>query len=111
MVIKIASYRGLLATKTCGLRYDYSCEVDVTCVVKKQCDGIRECDITVDSNLFSGDPCPGLSSYLYFEYQCVDTVKPYKEPCGKHFYKYDFIDGYNFIVLINCNFSKGLCTR
>ena len=109
MLVKTASYRGLLGTKTCGLSHDYSCEVDVTCVVKKQCDGQHECHITVDDNLFSGDLCPGLSNYLYFEYQCVDTVKPYQEPCGKHGYKYDFIDVYNFIVLIN--FSKGLCTR
>ena len=35
MVIKTASYRGLSDTKTCGLSDDYSCEVDVTCLVKK----------------------------------------------------------------------------
>ncbi|CAB4032471.1 retinoschisin-like, partial, partial [Paramuricea clavata] len=81
MVVKFATYRGLLAPKTCGSSDDYSCEVDVTCLVKKQCDGLHECNITVDDNLFSGDLCPGLSNYLYFEYQCVDTVKPYREPC------------------------------
>ncbi len=103
MVVKFATFRGLLGTKTCGLSDDYSCEVDVTCLVKKQCDGLHECSINVDGNLFSGDLCPGFSNYLYFEYQCVDTVKHYKEPCGMHGYKYDFIDGYNF--------SYGLCTR
>ena len=28
MVVKTASYRGLSATKTCGLSDDYSCEVE-----------------------------------------------------------------------------------
>ena len=86
MVVKFATYRGLLAPKTCGLSDDYSCEIDVTCVVKKQCDGLHECSITVDDNLFSGDLCPGLSNYLYFEYQCVDTVKPFNELCGMYGY-------------------------
>jgi hypothetical protein len=72
-VIKTASYRGLSDTKTCGLSDDYSCEVDVTCLVKKQCDGEHECNITVNEPLFSGDLCPGLTKYLYFEYQCIDT--------------------------------------
>ncbi len=99
MVVKIASFRGLLGTKTCDLSDDYSCEVDVTCVVKKQCDGLHECNITVDDNLLSGDLCPGLSNYLYFAYQCVDTAESHKEPCGKHGYKYDF------------NVTAGLCTR
>ncbi len=94
MMVKIASYRGLLGTKTCGLSDDYSCEVDVTCLVKKQCDGLRECSVNVDDSLFSGDLCPGLSNYLYFEYQCADTVKPYKEPCGTYGDKYGFIDSY-----------------
>jgi hypothetical protein len=85
-VVKFATYRGLLAPKTCGLSDDYSCEVDVTCLVKKQCDGLHECSITVDDNLFSGDLCPGLSNYLYFEYQCVDTVKPFNELCGMYGY-------------------------
>ena len=84
MVVKIATFRGLLGTKTCGLSDDYSCEVDVTCLVKKQCDGLHECNITVDDNLFSADLCPGLSNYLYFEYQCIDTVKRYKEACGMY---------------------------
>ena len=87
MVVKFATYRGLLAPKTCGSSDDYSCEVDVACLVKKQCDGQHECSITVDDNFFSGDRCPGLSNYLYFEYHCVDTVEPYKEPCGTHGYK------------------------
>ena len=92
IVVKIASYRGLLGTKTCGLSDEFVCEVDVTCLVKKQCDGLHECSINVDKNLFSGDLCPGLSNYLYFEYQCDDTVKPYKEPCGMSCDKYGFID-------------------
>ena len=78
----------MLGTKTCGLSDDYSCEVDVTCLVKKQCDGLRECSVNVDDSLFSDDLCPGLSNYLYFEYQCADTVKPYKEPCGTYGDKY-----------------------
>ena len=75
MVVKTASYRGLSDGKTCGLSDVYSCEVDVTCLVKKQCDGQHECNITVDNNLFSGDrdPCPELTKYLYFEYQCTDN--------------------------------------
>ncbi len=84
MVVKIASYRGLPGSKTCGLSDDYSCEVDVTCVVKKQCDGQHECSITVDKNLFSGDLCPGLSNYLYLEYQCVHTMKPFNGICGMY---------------------------
>ena len=91
MVVKFASYRGLLGTKTCGLSDDYSCEVDVTCVVKTQCNGLHECSITVDDNLFSDDLCSGLSNYLYFEYQCVDTAKPFNELCGTH--------GYNYMIL------------
>ena len=84
MVVKNASYRGLSDTKTCGLSDDYSCEVDVTCLVKKQCDGQHECNITVNETLFSGDLCPGLSNYLYFEYQCIDTPTPSKEICGMY---------------------------
>ena len=83
MVVKTASYRGLSDSKTCGLSDDYSCEVDVTCLVKKQCDGQHECNITVDNNLFSDDPCPGLTKYLYFEYQCITGVTAFNEPCGK----------------------------
>ena len=82
MVIKFAAYRGLLAPKKCGSSDDYDCEVDVTCLVKKQCDGLHECNITVNDTLFSRDLCPGLSNYLYFEYQCMDSVESYKEPCG-----------------------------
>ncbi|XP_028416861.1 uncharacterized protein LOC114541076 [Dendronephthya gigantea] len=77
MVVKTASYRGLSDSKTCGLSDDYSCTVDVTCLVKKQCDGQHECKITVDKTLFSDDLCPGLKKYLYFEYQCIDTSKQY----------------------------------
>ena len=95
MMVKFASYRGLFAPKRCGLSDDYSCEVDIICLLKKHCDGLHECNITVDDNLVSADLCPGLSNYLYFEYQCVDTVKPYKEPCGTHENKYGFIDGNN----------------
>ena len=96
MVVKFASYRGLLAPNTCGLSDDNSCEVDVTCLVKKQCDGLHECNITVDDNFVSGDLCPGLSNYLYFEYQCVDTVKPYNDLCGTHGYKCSSVESYNW---------------
>ena len=85
MVVKNASYRGLSATKTCGLSDDYSCEVNVSCLVKNRCDDQHECNITVDDNLFSGDPCPGLTMYLYFEYQCInDTSKTFKGACGTY---------------------------
>ena len=83
MVVKTASYRGLSDTKTCGLSDDYSCEVDVTCPVKKQCDGQHECNITVNKTLFSGGLCPGLN-YLYFEYQCIDTAKSFNKRCGTY---------------------------
>ena len=49
MVVQTASYRGLSATKTCGLSDDHRCDVIVATVVKKQCDGQHECNITVDS--------------------------------------------------------------
>ena len=84
MVVKIASYRGLFASETCGLSDDYSCEVDVTCLVKKKCDGLHECSLTVDDKLFSNDLCFGLSNYLYFEYQCIEIAKPYTELCGMY---------------------------
>ena len=58
MVVKTASYRGFSNTQTCGFSDDYSCDVDVTCLVKKQCDGKHECNITVDYNLFSDHLCP-----------------------------------------------------
>ena len=96
MVLKFASFRGLIGSKTCGSSDYYGCEIDVTCLVKKQCDGLHECTITVDDDLFSGNHCPGLSNYLYFEYHCVDTVEHYKEPCGTHWHKYDSINGCNF---------------
>jgi hypothetical protein len=109
MVVKIASYRGLLGTKSCGSNDDYSCEVDVTCVVKKQCDGSHECSFAVDDNLFSSDLCPGLSNYLYFEYQCVDSVKNFKEPCGKYIWvnmtghrdkSMQFTNGFDFCLRV-----------
>ena len=84
MVVKFAVYRGLLAPKKCGSSDDYDCEVDVTCLVKKQCDGLHECSIMVDDKLFSRNKCPGLSNYLYFEYQCIDSVKPFRGPCGTY---------------------------
>ena len=83
MVVKTASYRGLSDTKACGLSDDYSCEVDVTCLVKKQCDGQHECNITVDNNLFSDEPCPGLTKYLYFEYQC-GAKNAFDSTCGTY---------------------------
>jgi hypothetical protein len=65
-----------------------------------------ECSITVDDNFFSGDPCSGLSNYLYFEYQCIDAVKPFNELCGMH--------GIIMVLLMvtNCSVNlHGLCTR
>ena len=82
MEVKTASYRGLSATKTCGLSDDHSCDVNVTCLLKKQCDGQHECSITVDNNLFSDHLCSGLKKYLYFEYQCVD--KTFQGICGMY---------------------------
>ena len=86
MVVRFAAYRGLLAPKKCGSSDDYSCEVDVTCLVKKQCDGQHECSIKVNDKLFPSGQCPGLSNYLYFLYDCLDTAQPYKEPCGTRIY-------------------------
>ena len=82
MVVKTASYRGLSATKTCGLSDDYNCEVNVTCLVKKLCDGEHECNITVDESLFPVHFCPGLSTYLYFEYQCTDNIQRFADICS-----------------------------
>ena len=79
MVVKTASYCGLSDTKACGLRNDYSCEVDVTRLVKKQCDGQHECNVTVDNNLLSDNPFPALTKYLYFEYQCADDAISFNE--------------------------------
>ena len=64
-------------TKTCGLSDDYSCEVGVTCLIKKQCDGQHYCNITVDYNLVLVHLCPGLTKYLYFEYQCIREVETF----------------------------------
>ena len=82
MVVKTASYRGLAATKSCDLSDDYSCEVDVTCLVKKLCDGQHECNITVNDSLFPANSCQGFTRYLYFEYQCTDSPTPYLSLCG-----------------------------
>ena len=84
MVVRFASYRGLSARKTCGLSDDYSCEVDLTCLVRRQCDGQHECNITVHYNLFPGDQCPGLTKYLYFEYQCFNSPKAFQDVCGMY---------------------------
>ena len=83
MVVKTASYRGLPDSKTCGLSDDYTCEVDVTCLIKKHCDGQHECNITVNDGSIPVDACPELSKYLYFEYRCVDTPTPFKDVCGE----------------------------
>ena len=82
MVVRTASYRELSSTKTCGLSNDYSCDVDVTSLLNKQCDGEHECNITVDSNLFSNGLCFGLKKYLYFEYRCFS--KNFKGVCGTY---------------------------
>ena len=47
---------------------------------------IHGCKITVDDNFFSGGLYPGLSNYRYFEYQCIDTVKPFNGMCGTYGY-------------------------
>ncbi|XP_028397384.1 uncharacterized protein LOC114521168 [Dendronephthya gigantea] len=82
MVVKTASYRGLSDSKTCGLSDDYNCTVDVTCLVKKHCDGQHECNIPVDETLFPDDLCPGLKNYLYFEYQCSNSSKDFEKKCA-----------------------------
>ena len=74
----------LSTTKTCGLSDDHSCNADVTCLVKKQCDGQHECNIIVDNNLFADDLCPGLKNYLYFEYQCTDSKRIFQYNCGMY---------------------------
>ena len=83
MVVKTASYRGVPDSKKCGLSEDYTCEVDVTCLLKKQCDGQHECNIIVNERFIHVDTCPGLSKYLYFEYRCLDAVTPLSAACGK----------------------------
>ena len=80
-MVKNASYRGLSDTKTCGLSDEYGCQLNVTCLLKKRCDGQLECNITVDDNLFPGDLSPGLTKYLYFEYQCSNLSQPYESLC------------------------------
>ena len=84
MFVRFASYNGLPATKRCGLSNDYICQVDVTCVVKKKCDDLHECNLTVDGSLISPSLCPGLSNYLYFEYECLSTKNSDKGHCGMH---------------------------
>ena len=100
MVVKTASYRGLSTTKTCGLSDNHTCDVDVTSLVKKQCDGQHECNITVDNNLFSDDHCPGLTKYLYFEYQCFS--KNFEDVCGTFHYLFRCI----YDEAINTSFMK-----
>ncbi|XP_046856964.1 uncharacterized protein LOC124450352 isoform X2 [Xenia sp. Carnegie-2017] len=83
MIIKTASYRGLSEGKNCGSHYkNFSCSVDVTCYLKRHCDGRRECNVTVDDGLFlPSNVCPGLSKYLYFEYQCSNNMTSFNESC------------------------------
>jgi hypothetical protein len=84
MVVHYASYHGLPASRKFGLSDDYMCTVDVTCIVKKQCNAQHECNITVDEKLIPGEPCPGLSKYLYFEYICVEEKIPDRVRCGMY---------------------------
>ncbi|XP_046857106.1 protein eva-1 homolog C-like isoform X2 [Xenia sp. Carnegie-2017] len=81
MVVKTAEYRGLNQGNVCGSSYYYNCSVDVTCRLKRLCDGKRECNVTVDDNLFSSKSCPGLDKYLCFEYQCNSTMTSFNEIC------------------------------
>ncbi|XP_028402625.1 receptor-type tyrosine-protein phosphatase F-like isoform X2 [Dendronephthya gigantea] len=110
MVVKNASYRGLSYSKTCGLSDDYSCTVDVTCLVKKQCDGQHECKITVDETLFSDDLCPGLKKYLYFEYQCIDTSKQYSLCVDNVYLSYSSLPNEGFLQIdAKYNGTKTVC--
>ncbi|XP_046858728.1 receptor-type tyrosine-protein phosphatase T-like [Xenia sp. Carnegie-2017] len=81
MVIKKAEYRGLNEGNVCGSSYNYSCSFDVTCHLKRRCDGQRVCNISVDDNLFPSNICVGLNKYLYFEYQCNDTMTSLDDIC------------------------------
>ncbi|XP_046858365.1 uncharacterized protein LOC124451807 isoform X2 [Xenia sp. Carnegie-2017] len=81
MVVKTAEYRGLNQGNVCGSSYYYNCSVDVTCRLKRLCDGKRECNVTVDDNLFPSKSCLGLDKYLYFEYQCTSTMTSFNETC------------------------------
>jgi hypothetical protein len=83
IVVKNASYRGMSRSKSCDPRDDYACEVDATCDLKKRCDGQLECSVMVDDKLLPGDICPGLTKYLYFEYQCSNSSQPYYDFCGE----------------------------
>ncbi|XP_028402403.1 uncharacterized protein LOC114525343 [Dendronephthya gigantea] len=110
MVVKTASYRGLSDSKTCGLSDDYSCTVDVTCLVKKQCDGQHECKITVNETLFSDDLCPRLKKYLYFEYQCIDTSKQYSLCVDNVHLSDSSLPNEGFIQIdVNYNGTKTVC--
>ncbi|XP_046857669.1 uncharacterized protein LOC124451082 [Xenia sp. Carnegie-2017] len=81
MTVKTASYRGLRAGQTCSSTYGYSCSFDVTCSLKRYCNGRNKCDATVNDNLLPPNICPGLNKYLYFEYQCGNTQKSFNEIC------------------------------
>ena len=81
MVIKKAEYRGLNEGNVCGSSYNYSCSFDVTCHLKRRCDGQRVCNISVDDNLFPSNICVGLNKYLYIEYQCNDTMTSLDDMC------------------------------
>ena len=83
MIIKTASYRGLNTGQSCGSSDNHNSSVDVTCAMKRYCNGLHECNITVDDTSFPGGDCPGLTKYLYFEYQCSDTSTPFIETCQR----------------------------
>lgn len=89
MTVKTASYRGLRAGQTCNSTYGYSCSFDVTCSLKRYCDGRNKCNATVNDNLFPPNICPGLSKYLYFEYQCGNTQKSFNEICYRKYFKWE----------------------
>ena len=90
MIIKTASYRGLSEGKNCGSHYkNFSCSVDVTCYLKRHCDGRRECNVTVDDDLFlPSNVCAGLNKYLYFEYQCSNNMTSFNESCHSKLMKF-----------------------
>ena len=74
-VVMIASYR---------IRGNTKCFSNVTCHVKRLCDGQNTCDITVNDNLFSSiAQCsgPNDNKELYFEYVCTDTRKTFDGNC------------------------------
>ncbi|XP_046858012.1 uncharacterized protein LOC124451446 [Xenia sp. Carnegie-2017] len=78
MRVKNASYR---------LSKNKNCFVDATCHLKRLCDGQKECDITVNDNLFPPPaPCSDSSNNkeLYFEYECDDLRKTYGGDCDRY---------------------------